>query len=153
MAAAETIPTIRLALADDATAIVEIYSPFVTDGWTSFEIIAPDSNEFERRIRQVMQTHPWLVADVSGEIIGYAYANPHRSRWAYQWTSEVSVYVRSDSHRTGTGRLLYQALFSILKSQNVYSALAGIALPNDVSVAFHHGLGFRVVGSYTNIGY
>jgi len=145
--------TIAPATRADVTASLEIYQPHITGSWTSFERDVPDEKEFWDRIRQVTLTHPWLVARSGDEVLGYAYANPHRTRWAYQWTCEVSVYVSAQTYRTGIGSQLYNVLFEILKGQNVHTALAGIALPNEQSVAFHRRMGFEEVGTYRNTGY
>ncbi|MBV8941649.1 MAG: N-acetyltransferase, partial [Solirubrobacterales bacterium] len=78
---------------------------------------------------------------------------PHRERAAYRWAAEVSVYVDPGFHRRGVGRALYQALLGLLREQGLCVACAGIALPNEASVALHESLGFALVGVYRRIGY
>ena len=86
-------------------------------------------------------------------MLGYAYASRHRERAAYQWSVDVSVYVRADAHRRGIGRALYTALLRIVTAQGFYGAYAGITLPNASSVGLHEAMGFRAVGVYRAVGY
>jgi len=105
---------IRLAVDSDSAAIARIYSPAVTDHATSFEVVAPDKEEMTERIRKISRQLPWLVREVDGTILGYAYASAHRDRLAYQWSVDVCAYVDQNSHRRGTGRALYTSLFAVL---------------------------------------
>lgn len=137
----------------DAAACAAIYAPHVEASATSFEEEAPDEAELAARIEATQATHPWLVAERDGEIVGFAYACPHRSRGAYRWAVDVSVYV-GDGHRSrGTGRRLYEALFARLRRQRFQVACAGITLPNEASVALHESLGFVAIGVYRRIGW
>jgi L-amino acid N-acyltransferase YncA len=143
----------RIANADDAAAIVEIYRPAITERATSFEIDVPSAAEMAERIAATLEQFPWLVREDGSGILGYAYATRHRERAAYQWCVEVSAYVREGQHRRGVGRTLYQQLFDLLSAQRFHIAYAGITLPNDASVAFHRAMGFVPVGTYRDIGY
>src|SRR5207245_8284325 len=82
-----------------------------------------------------------------------AYASAHRSRAAYQWCVEVSVYVDPQAHRRGVGRALYEALFELLRRQGFVNAYAGITLPNPASMGLHQSLGFVSVGIFRRIGF
>jgi L-amino acid N-acyltransferase YncA len=137
----------------DAEAIAMIYAPYVTDTVVSFEDVPPTAAEMAARIDRLTKTHAWVVADHGGEILGYAYGCPHRERAAYRWATEVSVYVDPRHHRRGAGRALYEALLGLLADQGYRIALAGIALPNDASVALHEACGFKPVGVYRAIGF
>jgi L-amino acid N-acyltransferase YncA len=139
--------------AGDAEAIAAIYAPFVNDSIISFEDVAPTTAEVAARIVRLTTTHAWLVAEDQGEILGYAYGCPHRERAAYRWATEVSVYVDPRHQRRGAGRSLYAALFAQLAAQGYRTALAGIALPNDASIALHEACGFKPVGVYRRIGF
>jgi L-amino acid N-acyltransferase YncA len=143
----------RIANAADASAIVDIYRPAITERATSFEIEVPPVAEMAARIKTTTECYPWLVREDDSGIIGYAYATRHRERAAYQWCVEVSAYVRDGQHRRGVGRVLYLQLFDLLTAQGFHIAYAGITLPNDASVAFHLALGFEPVGTYRDIGY
>jgi L-amino acid N-acyltransferase YncA len=96
---------------------------------------------------------PWLVCEHRGELLGYAYASPHRVRAAYQWSVDVSVYIHAQARRSGVGRGLYRSLFALLTLQGFYHAYAGITLPNPASVGLHESLGFQPVGVYRSVGY
>jgi L-amino acid N-acyltransferase YncA len=137
----------------DAAACAAIYAPHVEESATSFEEDPPDAVEFAERIARTIATHPWLVAEREGEVIAYAYACPHRSRAAYRWAADVSVYVDADQRGQGCGRALYVELLERLRSQRFQVACAGITLPNDASVALHESLGFVAIGVYRRIGW
>jgi phosphinothricin acetyltransferase len=137
----------------DAAACSAIYAPFVTHGAASFEESAPDASELARRIASVSADYPWLVAEDDGTLAGYAYACRHRERAAYRWTCETTIYLAEGFRGRGVGKVLYGALFELLRRQGLRTALAGITLPNPASVALHESCGFRPVGVYRNIGH
>ncbi|HEY7257106.1 MAG TPA: arsinothricin resistance N-acetyltransferase ArsN1 family B [Solirubrobacterales bacterium] len=137
----------------DAAACAAIYAPNVDDSPTSFEAEAPSAEEMAARIASTSTTHPWLVAERDGEAVGFAYACEHRSRAAYRWAADVSVYVGEADRGRGLGRALYEELFERLRAQRFRIACAGITLPNKASVALHEGLGFVPVGVYRRIGW
>lgn len=137
----------------DAGACAAIYAPFVVDGAVSFEEDVPGEHEFARRIDRVSETHPWLVAEDAGHVIGFAYGSRHRARAAYRWAADTAIYVAEDSRGRGVGRALYDELLPALAEQGLYVACAGITLPNDASVALHEACGFRAVGVYRRIGW
>ena len=144
---------VRLARAEDAGAVAEIYAPLVRETIVSFETAVPDRAEMARRIDASLASHAWLVAEEGGEIVGYAYGTQHRTRAAYRWSVDVSCYVRPAAHRRGVGRALYLELFERLAERGYRAAHAGIALPNPASVAFHESLGFEHVGVYRKVGW
>ena len=137
----------------DAARCAAIYRPFVTDGWTSFETDPPDNIEMARRIAEYGTSHAWLVAEQGGEVIGYAYGSPHRTRAAYASSCDVAVYVDPASARQGIGRALYARLLPELAAKDLHAAFAGIALPNPGSIALHEALGFTPVGIYREVGW
>jgi L-amino acid N-acyltransferase YncA len=147
-------PTVRNADPErDAEACAAIYAPHVEAGPTSFEERAPDAAELAGRMEATAATHPWLVAEADGAVVGFAYACPHRSRPAYRWSVDVSVYVAADRQGEGHGHRLYGALFADLRERGFRVACAGITLPNEASVALHERLGFEPVGVYRGIGW
>jgi phosphinothricin acetyltransferase len=145
--------TIRFATLADAPALLAIYAPYITDSFVSFEYEVPSLAEFTQRIDAIQQQLPYLVAEVAGRVLGYAYASKHRDRMAYQWSVDTSVYIHPDGHRQGIGRQLYGHLFDLLRQQGYYNVYAGITLPNPSSEAFHRAIGFELVGTYRNVGY
>ena len=144
---------IRLATPADATACLEIYRPMIEETAISFETEVPAIEDFAGRIETTLETHPWIVCEVDGAIAGYAYAGTHRGRHAYQWSTEVSLYVDASLRRAGLGRELYARLFDALRAQRFANAYAGITLPNPTSVGFHESMGFAPVGVYERIGF
>ncbi len=138
----------------DAAAVREIYAPYVSDNVTSFELAVPTAEEFEQRIQAQCAQFPWLVAesDEAG-VLGYAYASPHKTRWAYRWSVDVTVYLKPQLQRRGAGRALYDALFALLRRQGYVNAYAGITLPNPGSEGLHRAMGFTEVGIYRGVGF
>jgi L-amino acid N-acyltransferase YncA len=145
--------TIRHATEADAAEIAATYAPYVGDTAISFEVAAPSTDAMRERIRSLVATYPWLVCADQTEVRGYAYASRHHERAAYQWSIDVSVYVRADAHRRGIGRALYAALLRLVVAQGFYNAYAGITLPNPASVGLHESFGFRPVGVYRCVGH
>src|SRR4051812_37881966 len=144
---------IRQADALDAEAIADIYAPSVAASAISFEAQPPSADEMGQRITETTATYPWLVCERDGVVAGYAYATGHRSRAAYQWCVETSVYVHPDFRHAGIARGLYTSLFAILAAQGFVNAYAGITLPNARSVALHEKLGFLPLTVYRGIGF
>lgn len=145
--------SIRDARAEDAEACAAIYRPHVTESWVSFELEAPDAAAMARRIADYGASHAWLVAERDGEILGYAYGSPHRTRAAYASSCDVAIYVSAAFPRSGVGRALYGALLTRLKDRGFHAAFAGIAQPNPASVALHEACGFTPVGIYREVGW
>ena len=137
----------------DAVACAAIYAQSFDAGGTTFEEQPPDAAEMASRIRAYASSHAFLVADDGGEVVGYAYANPHRERAAYRWSVEASAYVDAGHLRQGIGRELYEALIELLQRQGIRAVVAGITLPNEASVRLHESLGFEPVGVYRRIGW
>ncbi len=105
------------------------------------------------RISAALRTHAWVVLEDEGRVVGYGYGAPLHTRDAYRWACEVSVYVELGRRRTGTGRMLYEALLRRLAGRGFRVAVAGMTLPNDASVGLHRALGFEPVGTYRRIGF
>lgn len=145
-------PIIRFATVEDASQIQSIYSPIVAETAVSFELEPPGVEEMRQRIETTLLTLPWLVCEWDG-VIGYAYAGLFRSRPAYQWSVEVTVYIHPARRGQGVARTLYTSLFECLRLQGYRTALAVIALPNPASVALHERLGFRSIGVFHDVGY
>src|ERR1043166_4300232 len=144
---------IRLASEADAPGILAIYAPIVKSSPISFETEPPTQAEMARRIRDTLVKYPWLVYDDFGEIAGYAYATAHRTRAAYQWSVETSVYVAEAFRRRRIAQQLYGALFAVLAAQGFVNAYAGITLPNAASVALHEAVGFKPFAVFRGIGF
>lgn len=143
----------RLATINDARAIADIYRPYVLETAISFEMEAPTSEEIRERMLQVSGGFPWLVWEQDGAVLGYAYAGAWKSRCAYDWSVEATVYVKQGHHCKGIGKALYTDLLGRLKTQGALNVIAGIALPNEGSVALHESMGFRRVAHFRDVGF
>lgn len=145
------MPLIRVATPADAEAVAAVYAPFCSTP-ISFEL-APSADEMRGRIERTLVRFPWLVCEAGGEVLGYAYASPHRDRVAYQWSADTTVYIHQGRHRSGVGRGLYTALLGLITAQGYVNAYAGVTLPNPASEGLHRALGFEPVGVYRRVGF
>lgn len=142
---------VRTARVDDGAGIAAVYHPYVDASVASFETDPPDAAEMTRRL-SAHPNLPWLVAVGSADqLVGFAYAAPYRTRPAYRWSVETSVYVSEP--RQGAGRVLMNALLAAVEARGFASAYAAIALPNDASVALHEELGFAAIGVFPRVGF
>ena len=151
--------TIRTAVLQDAEALLEIYAPYVKNTAITFEYDVPTVEEFAGLMSNVLRRYPYLVAEVDGELAGYAYTGPFKERAAYDWAVETTVYVKEDMKKHGIGRALYEALEKTLAAQGILNLNACIAFPEKEdeylttdSVKFHKKMGFSEVGRFHKCG-
>ena len=151
---------LRTARPCDAGRLVEIYAPYVTDTAISFEYEVPAVGEFQRGIEKTLERYPYIVAEKSGRILGYAYASAFIGRKAYDWSAELSIYLDRNIRRQGIGKRLYEAMEKILQEMNILNMNACIAWPKEEdeyltknSVQFHEHMGFRRIGEFHDSGY
>ena len=144
---------IRPVQLSDAAAIRAIYQPYVTETAITFEVDVPTVQEFERRIAKTLTQFPYLVAEVDGKVVGYAYASTYYARAAYDWTTELSIYLHEDARGRGLGNQLYDALEEELEKRGFLRFLACIAVPNEASVAMHEKRGYVQVAHFPKVGY
>jgi phosphinothricin acetyltransferase len=145
--------SVRNARPHDGESVAAIYAPYVLGTAISFEEEPPSGAEMASRIAATLPTHPFLVFEEAGRVLGYAYGGAHNERAAYRWSANVSVYVAGDAHRRGIGRTLYRDLMAILARQGFHSLFAGITLPNAKSVGLHEAMGFVHLGIYREVGF
>ena len=148
--------SIRPATPNDIAAITRIYAHAVLHGTASFEIEPPSEAEMARRQRALAEGgYPFLVAELDGTLAGYAYAGPYRSRPAYHWSVEDSVYVDPQMHGRGVGRVLLAALIEAAERSGFRQMIAviGDSAQQTPSIALHHALGFHTVGTLAHVGY
>ncbi len=143
---------IRTAAKADAAAICAIYNHYIASSDATFDEAPVAVDDMARRIATVTAAWPWLVAEVGGAIIGYAYASQWKPRSGYRHTVESTVYLDPVCFARGTGSTLYEALFEALQTRGVHCVIAGIALPNPASVALHEKFGFRKVAHFDECG-
>jgi L-amino acid N-acyltransferase YncA len=146
---------IRAAVASDMNAITLIYAHHVSYGTGTFETEPPDRVEIARRWSEVAARGlPWLVADDSGDVAGYAYAAPYRARPAYQHTVEDSVYVRVDRLGTGLGKQLMPALITAAQACGMRQMIAVVGdSANLASINLHRRFGFHDAGLLKDVGF
>ena len=147
--------TVRPATRADIPATTRIYGHSVEHGTASFELSAPDEAEMTRRFDELTTNgFPYLVAVIDGAVVGYAYAGPYRTRPAYRFTVENSVYVAHDSQRRGVGKALLKALIEACTEKGFRLMVAVIGDSKQAaSIGLHEAADFEHVGSFKNIGY
>lgn len=143
---------IRPATLNDGIALATIYNWYVENTVITFEEELVSGGDMAQRIVVADETRPWLVLEEEGHIIGYASAERWKSRCAYRQARETSVYFDREHRGKGYGRLLYEELIRELRKTSTHVLIAGIALPNESSVALHEKLGFVKVGQFSEVG-
>jgi len=146
---------IRPSTPDDVPAIAAIYGWNVLNGTGTFELEAPDAAEMARRRDDVLAKElPWLVAERSGEVLGYAYANHFRPRRAYRFCVEDSIYLAASAQGQGVGKLLLAELMSRCEACGARQMLAVIGdSANAGSIGVHRALGFEQTGLIKSAGW
>lgn len=146
---------VRDARDEDIAAIQAIYAHHVLYGTASFEEEAPSAEEVARRRSDVLARGlPYLAAEVDGRVVGYSYASPYRARPAYRFSIENSVYVEDGRARGGVGRALLAALIERCEQGPWRQMIAVIGdSANAASIGLHASLGFRNVGTFTDVGF
>lgn len=146
---------IRASEERDIASIAAIYGHHVKHGFGSFEEVPPDTDEMARRRADILaKDFPYLVAELDGRVVGYAYASAYRPRIAYRFSVEDSIYVAPDAPRKGIGRALLESLMARCAALGYRQMVAVIGdTQNTGSIALHATLGFRVVGTLPSIGF
>jgi phosphinothricin acetyltransferase len=139
----------------DLPAITAIYAHHVLNGTASFEEEPPSAEDMAARRAAVLQEgYPYLVAERDGAVVGYAYLGPYKTRAAYRFTVEDSIYVAADALRQGVGRALLGDLMRIAEAGPWRQMMAVISDPEaSGSVALHQAFGFDKVGHMPGIGF
>ncbi|HWA27119.1 MAG TPA: arsinothricin resistance N-acetyltransferase ArsN1 family B [Lacunisphaera sp.] len=144
---------IRSATTADAATIARIYNHYVTNTIVTFEEEAVSGREIANRIAEVQTAgRPWIAWEENCRVLGYAYANSWKSRCAYRFALETTIYLDKDATGRGGGTQLYTALIVMLREARIHSLIGGIALPNAASVALHEKLGFQKIGQFKEVG-
>ena len=136
----------------DAEDIRNIYNYYVQNTIITFEEDTVDHDEMARRIDAISTEYPWFVFEADNKVVGYAYASRWKMRSAYRFAVESTVYVDPEYYRRKIGFKVYDRLIQELKALSFHTAMGGIALPNDASIALHEKLGFVKVGHFKEVG-
>ncbi len=153
--------TIRKADTGDTQRLLGIYSYYVTNTAITFEYDVPSVSEFARRIQRISAKYPYITAESSGRIIGYAYAGVFKDRAAYDHSVEVTIYIDKSEKGKGVGRLLYSELEKRLREMGITNLYACIGIPSDKSdefldfnsMQFHEHMGYTLAGRFHKCGY
>ena len=144
---------IRSATVFDAPAICAIYNHYIAHTVVTFEEEVLPESEMARRIEATLVSMPWLVWEEAGEVIGYAYAGRWKTRSAYRFAAESTVYLRHDATGRGIGPKLYARLIDDLREAGFHAVIGGVALPNEASQRLHEKAGFRKAAHFEQVGW
>lgn len=144
---------IRFVRADDAEQICAIYNHYIQHAIATFEVEPVTIEDMQQRIGAASRDRPWFVYELNDRLAGYAYASIFQSRCAYRHSLETTVYLSHNAVGHGVGTELYGHLIDDIRTRNIHSLLAAIALPNEPSVALHEKLGFEKVGQFREVGW
>ena len=144
---------IRKVNPEDAPALMDIYNFYIENSIATFEEDKISDDEMAKRIKDISSGYPFLVIETMKKIAGYAYASSWKTRSAYRYSSEVTIYLHPEKTGSGLGTKLYSAFIEEIRKTELHVLLAGISLPNDASIALHEKLGFNEVGCLKNVGY
>ena len=137
----------------DLPALLGIYNDAVVHTTASWDLLPWTPVEHaEWYATKAEHRHPVIVAEESGEILGYAAYGPFRAKAGYAATMEHSVYVRPTSRGLGIGRSLLVAIIEAARANGVHALIGGLSAENDVSMALHRSLGFVEVGRLPEVG-
>ena len=147
--------SLRSATSDDLPHITAIYRDSVLNGTASYEITPPSQEEMKARFEAIRDKgYPYLVAeDEAGAFLGYAYASSFRTRPAYRWMVEDSIYLAPEARGRGVGRLLLDALVESCQTLGFRQMIAVIGGAHPASVAVHRAAGFAEAGLLKGTGY
>jgi phosphinothricin acetyltransferase len=153
--AVSTAVTLRPSTPEDLPALAAIYGHNVLHGTGTFELEAPDAEEMGRRREAVLGNGlPWIVAEVGGRVVGYAYANLFRPRRAYRFCVEDSIYLDPAVQGRGIGRLLLAELIAQCTARGCRQMLAVIGdSANAGSIGLHAACGFTPCGQFDAAGW
>ena len=142
---------IRRGAAGDVRAITDILNHYILSSNARFEteVLSVDDRIGWMRQFQGSVRHQLFVAETEHTIAGFACTQRYRPGQAFEDTAEVSIFLRPDAGGKGIGSRLYETLFDAVSGSGLHRALAGIALPNDGSVALHRKFGFREIGVFS----
>ena len=146
--------SIRYANECDAASLARIYNHYIASTYITFETDPLSAKDMADRVSETQNASlPWLVAEESGEIAGYAYASKWKGRCAYRFSVETTVYLDSSRTGRGIGFQLYTELIAAIRTLSMHAVIGGIALPNEQSIALHERLGFKKVAHFEQVGY
>jgi len=143
---------IRKPRTQDVAELCRIYNYYVANTHATFALEETPEHEMATAIAADSEKFPWVVWEDEGRVLGYALASEWKSRCAYRFSVETTIYLDPTVAGRGIGTLLYGDLLQRVAAAGHHSALGGIALPNPASIALHEKLGFTKVGHLKEVG-
>lgn len=137
----------------DADDIAAIYNYYVENTIITFEEVPVSVDEIASRIDNISSQYPYLVYEENGKVIGYAYATQWKSRSAYRYSAENTIYLHPDAKGKGIGSTLFRKFLEETRKTDLHVLIGGIALPNEASVALHEKFGFKKIAQFEEIGF
>lgn len=146
--------SVRPGRIEDLPALTDIYNHYVVNTHITFDVEPFTVEQRAEWFSHYGETgrHRLLVALDDTEVVGYATGGRFRDKPAYGPSVETTIYCKPGVTGRGVGRALYTALFDALAGEDAHKAFAGVALPNDASLAFHRSFGFTDVGTFHEVG-
>ncbi len=147
--------TFRPATTDDAAALVDIYNFYVTSSTVTFDLEPWTVADMTHKIDAVAaKGMPFIVVELEGDLVGYAYLSTFREKAAYDTTMENTLYLRDDTRGLGIGGLVLDELCRRGETAGVREVIAVIASTPDAvpSIRLHEKAGFVRVGEMDNVG-
>jgi phosphinothricin acetyltransferase len=137
----------------DSRALGEIYNYYIERTVISFEERTLEPHDMEERMRTISAAYPWLVWEEDGEVLGYAYVNTFKERFAYRFSVEDTIYLKHGCEGRGVGKKLLAALLDEVKKMDIHAIVACVTIPNERSVGLHEKFGFTKVAHFREVGF
>lgn len=144
---------IRTVKLTDASDICGIYNHYIINTIITFDEEPVTVREMEERISEVSAKYPWVVFEENERVEGFSYASDWKSRCAYRYSVESSIYISPSLTNRRIGIRLYTELLKRLREMNIHSVIGGIALPNIPSIKLHENFGFKNVAKFNDVGW
>lgn len=143
---------IRVARAEDAESIRAIYNAEVTGSMVTFDLVERSPEEQRAWMAEHSGVYALLVAEMDGEVVGFASLSPYRTRPGYATTAEDSIYVSDDHRGEGVGKALLSALVDQARLHGFHSLIGRVVGDHAASIALHRACGFDVIGVEKEVG-
>ncbi len=143
---------VRLAVIDDADAMLAIYNHEVQNHTTTLDLVERTIEAQREWIAARSGAFSAVVAELDGEVVGFASLSPYKERAAYSITVENSVYVSRAHGGRGIGRQMMEHLIEVARDSGFHSIIARIEASGDASRALHTACGFELIGIERQVG-
>lgn len=144
---------IRNVKLEDSKEIVDIYNYYILNTCVTFDMDKLDSKDMEKKIKEKINKDPWIVYEEDNKILGYAYVGEWRSKAAFNFTKEVTIYLNPVEKGKGIGTKLMDELIKRCKENGINTLISVITVPNDASTYLHEKFGFKKVAYYEKVGF